>query len=139
MLHIGTVTIEDVNPGNDLEGQLLMPMDENRKHPLSCSTWTSPSLACVKYFLVLPVLAPLSLTMPDIRLANCRMGYTYPLTFVMSIIWMSAMSFGMSMAVSNVSYLRLLRILNLGELFYWIVPQLVVGVMLERRGKHKFV
>ena len=133
------MTTDDAAPGNDVQNQPLMALDDNKQHPLSCSSWTFPSLSCIKYFLILPILVPLSLTMPDVRLAKCRRGYTYPLTFIMSHIWICVMSVCMYMTVGSISgsyfrSLRVLRILTLGDLLYWIIPQLVASVMLARSG-----
>ena len=130
---------DDDSTGRNCEQNPLEPIEGSRKHPLSWPTGAFPGwFFCAKYIFLLPILLPLSLTLPDVRLTKWR--FLFPLTFIFSTLWMGLLSFGVSVGcLAGFHSLRWIRILNLGEFTHWAIPQLVVGIILARKGMHHFV
>lgn len=76
---------------NDFQGLNVAPMEEEEEsEPLDMS-WPDTWSKRLSYVLVLPLILPMWITLPDTRKPNLR-GF-YPITFIGSILWIAVFSY----------------------------------------------
>ena len=76
---------------NDFQGLNVAPMEEEEEsEPLDMS-WPDTWSKRISYLLVLPLILPMWITLPDTRKPECRKFF--PITFIGSILWIAVFSY----------------------------------------------
>jgi len=78
-------------PGVKVEGGGNPELEEVQPQPLDMSIPTDSFLRAVTYFVLLPIVFPLWLTLPDTRKQSSKKFF--PITFLGSILWIAAFSY----------------------------------------------
>jgi len=78
-------------PGVKVEGGGNPELEEVQPQPLDMSVPTDSFLRAITYFVLLPIVFPLWLTLPDTRKHSSKKFF--PITFLGSILWIAAFSY----------------------------------------------
>ncbi|KAG7223675.1 hypothetical protein INR49_015400 [Caranx melampygus] len=128
------VAVEVTPPMNGVAGGDEGEEEEDEDQPLSLA-WPDTTRKRITYLLILPIILPLWLTLPDVRRESAKKFF--PLTFIGAITWIAAFS-----------YLMVWWAHQVGETF-WIteeimgltilaagtsIPDLITSVIVARKG-----
>ncbi|KAL5260674.1 hypothetical protein ACHWQZ_G010734 [Mnemiopsis leidyi] len=110
--------------------------DEEKEEPLDLS-WPDTCRARLFYIILAPILFPLAFSTPDVRRAKWRMFF--PVTFVMSILWIAVFSYlmvwwtetlGRTIGLGTKPEIIGLTLIAAGT----SVPDLITSVIVARKG-----
>lgn len=110
--------------------------DEEKEEPLDLS-WPDTCRARLFYIILAPILFPLAFSTPDVRRAKWRMFF--PVTFVMSILWIAVFSYlmvwwtetlGRTIGLGTKPEIMGLTLIAAGT----SVPDLITSVIVARKG-----
>jgi len=110
--------------------------DEEKEEPLDLS-WPDSWRARLFYFVLAPILFPLAFSTPDVRRAKWRMFF--PVTFIMSILWIAVFSYlmvwwtetlGRTLGLGAKPEIMGLTLIAAGT----SVPDLITSVIVARKG-----
>ncbi|XP_035274510.1 sodium/potassium/calcium exchanger 2-like isoform X7 [Anguilla anguilla] len=129
-----SVELEVTPPMNGTAGQDTSEEDEDEDQPLSLA-WPETPRKRITYLLILPIVFPLWLTLPDVRKEKSRRFF--PVTFLGAISWIAAFSYlmvwwahqvGETIGISE--EIMGLTILAAGT----SIPDLITSVIVARKG-----
>ncbi|XP_024785920.1 sodium/potassium/calcium exchanger 2 isoform X2 [Pan paniscus] len=126
--------VQNGNLSHNIEGAEAQTADEEEDQPLSLA-WPSETRKQVTFLIVLPIVFPLWITLPDVRKPSSRKFF--PITFFGSITWIAVFSYlmvwwahqvGETIGISE--EIMGLTILAAGT----SIPDLITSVIVARKG-----